>query len=133
MQNQKKLKSDRFTIKYVNYGIANRFSGKHIEINKKLKDIRYKELLQALIKHEKAHTDDAFSIKDIYLDIEFEDIRGKELKQLYWKFFLTTPSAWVQLLPLYKSPYKGWSIDVPLLMFWICLIAELILLGIIFV
>lgn len=47
-------------VKYVNYGIANRFSD-HIEINKNIK--KYPNLHRFILNHEQEHTD-SFSVGD---------------------------------------------------------------------
>ncbi len=83
-------------IKYVPYGIACRV-GNTIYINERLKS--HRKLYNAILKHEKNHTED-FAMKDILLDIHLDELNG--LKREYYKFIISNPSSWVEFLPIKK-------------------------------
>lgn len=109
---------EKFKIEYVNYGIANRFSGKRIEIHSKLRQNKYAPLLKEIIAHEKSHSDGG---KDFVRDMKI-DLMWLKHPNLYWYFFFTTPSAWIQLSPIYPSKGKAY-IDTNLAVFWGCVLA----------
>lgn len=113
----------RYIIDYVDYGIANRFPNRRIEINKALLQKRYKPLLKEIIAHEKAHTDKGFSSHDLWLDMQ-----GFKNKALYNSFIIRHPSAWLQFSPFYRSKQQ-WYFDVSLSIFWGILILEMVLIG----
>jgi hypothetical protein len=110
-------------IQKTEWGIANRFNNNYIEINKKLFLKKYKPLLNEIIKHEKQHTDEGFSLRDLLLDLQ-----GFENKKLYWSFIFTTPKSWVQFSPIYKSMKGGWYFDISVFILWI-IIGLTLLLG----
>lgn len=101
-----------FRIAFVDHGIANRFSGKYIEVNRKLLRPEYEPLFFELLNHEMQHTDRGYTLKDIKLDTE-----GFKNKWLYYKFIITTPSSWNQFFPFYKSRGR-WVLDLGLLWTW---------------
>ena len=84
-------------VKYVNYGIANRFPGR-IELNANLKKPEYKILHDELLQHELAHTNTGYSRQDFNLDLH-----GFKNKKLYWKFVLLHPRTLIQFSPVYPS------------------------------
>lgn len=102
-----------FRIEYVNYGIASRYKGKYIEINKKLLQNQYEPLLIEILTHEISHSDIGYSRKDFELDLQ-----GFKNRKLYWKFILTTPNSWIQFLPLYHSNNK-WKVDFSVFWLWL--------------
>ena len=102
----------KWTVEYVNYGIGNRFPGRYIELNNKLKKKLYSPLHDEILNHEKGHSE-SYSIHDIK-----HDIGWLKNKNLYRKFVLTTPNSWVQFLPIYKSQ-RGWAVDVTLSTLWL--------------
>jgi len=81
-------------LKIIDYGIACKI-GETIYINKDIK--KYPKLWNALLKHENEHTDD-YGIKDILID--FRGSHLNSVKRTYYKFLLTHPRAWIQLLPI---------------------------------
>ena len=98
----------KFKVIFVPYGIANRYSGRIIEVHEKLLDTKYRALLYEIVKHEMSHSDSGYSRKDFFLDIS-----GFKNRKQYWNFILTTPSSWWQFLPLYKSRgrfFWDWSV-----------------------
>lgn len=99
-------------INYINWGIASRV-GKNVYMNWRLKS--YPRLRNALLKHEKGHTDD-FTIKDFIHDVEVKDIKG--LKQEYYKFIIQNPTSWVEYLPI-KKYGNTLLFNVPLSVIWI--------------
>ena len=99
-------------LKYIEYGVASRV-GKVVYINKRLKS--YPKLKNALITHEKTHTDD-FKMKDILLDVNVKELKG--LKREYYKFVAENPSAWIEFVPI-KVYDKTLVINPLLLLIWI--------------
>ena len=100
------------SVEFVSKGIANRFDDR-IEVHEKLTLPRYKPLLIEIIKHELNHSDRWWSIYDLRHDIGAFKNRG-----MYWRFVLTTPSSWIQFLPIYPSKGK-WYFDITLIIFYI--------------
>ncbi len=96
----------------VNHSIANRFDG-YIEINKNLK--KYPNLLKPILAHEKAHTDEPWSVKDFKLDF-FSDnkVDGWELL----KFMFKHPKSFSQISPILYSKKKGFIIDINLMIMY---------------
>ena len=107
---------------YKKYGLAN-FFGDYIEINKKLKDNKYKRLRKYIIKHELGH------IKGFDLLHEFE-IDWKIMPSLLL-FFITTPSTWIDLLP-FQIRNKKIIYDINLLILYIFIGFLLYIMKIIF-
>lgn len=91
---------DNITIKEVPFGIACRI-GNTIYIHKDMKswDIN---LYNAIIKHEKNHSED-FSVQDVYLDISNQEISN--FKKKYYSFILAHPSSLSEFVPIWK--YDG--------------------------
>lgn len=97
-----------------NYGIADRFSDGTIEIHKKLD--YYPELKTALLKHERGHThSNRVTKKDFIHDMTTNS--QVPMKKMI-RFLVTTPSAWVQFLPIYYTKRRGWIKDDNLLIFY---------------
>lgn len=107
---------NKWNIEYKNWGIGNRFPNYRIELHKKLKTPRYLQLHDEILKHEKSHTDSGYSIKDLGLDCWWVKNSGR-----YWEFILTTPSSWVQFLPVYSSKGK-WYLDINVSLLWLGLL-----------
>ena len=80
-------------IKKINHGIACRI-GNTIYYNKALE--HYPNLLQAILKHEKKHTE-GFTMSDIKMDLKNEEIAP--FKKEYYDFILKYPSSLTELLP----------------------------------
>lgn len=88
-------------IKHINHGIGCRI-GETIFLNKKL--LKYPRLHNAILKHEKAHTEGArYSSEDLLLDFKGKHL--KELKKEYYGFILKHPSSWTEFLPFWV--YEG--------------------------
>ena len=100
------------TYEYINVGIACRVGDK-IFLNKQLK--YYPKLRNAIIKHEKNHTDE-FTIKDIFLDLNIEELSG--VRREYYKFIAQNPSSWIEFLPI-KKYGEVLLFNFPLLLVWI--------------
>jgi hypothetical protein len=91
---------------YVPYGVANRFQD-CIEIHKDLK--KYPNLLKPILKHEFSHTDvPGLTWEDFKIDF-FGKISLN--RWTLYRFMLSRPSTWVQLLPFYFHPKRGLVID----------------------
>lgn len=90
-----------------NWGVANRFPDNTIEVNKHLKD--YPHLYRPIMSHEKNHTNDTFSWKDLKHDIN-SDHKIKQMDLL--AFMIRHPKALSQLLPFYYSRKRGFVIDI---------------------
>ena len=98
-------------LEYINWGVASRV-GNTVFLNKRLK--YYRKLKNALIRHEKAHTED-FSMRDILLDLDLQDLKG--VKKEYYKFIVQNPTAWVEFLPI-KKYGDVILFNLPLLFIW---------------
>jgi hypothetical protein len=85
------------TIKYVPYGIANRFQDGHIELNEHLP--KYPELHDAILRHELSHTDNpGFTKEDFILDLSPTNVNYFKL----FGFIFSHPSSLFQFVPVYK-------------------------------
>jgi hypothetical protein len=107
---------------YCSKGLANYYPEQNIvEINKALK--KNKLLRDYIVKHELGHK------KEFDLQHEFK-INWKIIPSLFW-FFITTPSCYIDLLPIQK---KGKNIvyDLNLLILYALVILCIITLIIIF-
>ena len=93
----------------VNHSIANRFSD-YIEINKNLR--KYPELLEPILKHEKAHTNKTWSLHDFKLDF-FSNSKVNSFSLM--KFMFKHPRSFLQLSPILYSKKKGFIIDFNIL------------------
>lgn len=107
-------------IKLIDYGIAVKV-GDIIYINKDVK--KYPKLYNALINHEKAHTD-TFELKDVIIDLNGTHL--KDVKKLYYKFILKHPKSLLHFVPVLKYGGK-WSIDLIMLFAWLFLLFMLAL------
>ena len=105
-------------VKYVNYGVANRF-GDNIELNEKLKEPQYKELHDYALKHEQQHTSKKASFTDMFHDF-FGD-RPMIVNKQYWNFLRNVPSSRIQLSPFYPAHGRIYT-DVNLLVFYLMII-----------
>ena len=98
-------------VRYVKYGIANRFDD-YIEINENLR--LYPELHSAVLQHELAHTDKkGFNKDDFLLDIGPSKVN-------YWKlmkFMIMNPKSFLQFAPFYKQG-KTFVYDINLCIVW---------------
>ena len=106
------MKSQKFNIIEVDKGIANRLPNYTIEINRKLNQEEYIQLLHEIKIHEMKHSE-GFAFKDILLDL-----KGFKHKKLYWKFVFSNTSSWWQFLPFYKASDKKIYWDLTLLLAW---------------
>lgn len=103
---------------YVPYGVANRYTDNVIEVHKDLKD--FPNLLKPILKHEMSHSDvPGLTWADFKIDF-FGNISLKR-RNLY-RFMLSRPNTWVQILPFYFHPKRGFVIDLNRSIFYlICL------------
>jgi hypothetical protein len=109
-------------IKEIDYGMAYRI-GKKIYINKNLK--KYPLLYNAILKHEKAHTDD-FELKDLMLDLTGKYLN--KVKKDYYLFFIRYPKAFVHFIPIFKLENK-WTFDIIMLIVWLIFLFMMILIS----
>ena len=89
-------------IRYTKYGLAG-YYGDHIEINEKLKDIRYTKLHGYILNHELKHSNSFDLIHDLKLN--------KQILPLI-SFMLKNPKTWTSLIPIeYKEDtvYTDWN------------------------
>jgi hypothetical protein len=93
-------------INFTSWAVANNF-GSFIEINKDL--LQYPQLLAPILQHELSHSDKSWSFHDFKVDF-FESTSIKRLELL--KFMLKRPRTWIQLLPFYWTPSKGFIVDI---------------------
>lgn len=92
--------SKQIHIKYVKWGIANRF-GDVIELNHHLKKPKYKLLRNWIIKHEISHDEGPVTFNDIRLDVVDTFFRPKIIiKEMFW-FNIKHPTTWVQSSPIW--------------------------------
>ena len=99
-------------IKYVDWGIANRFSDR-IEINKHLKD--YPNLLIPILRHERNHTDETFTVHDFKLDF-LSNSKVNQWEML--KFMFKYPKSFTQLLPIIYVKKKGFIYDINMIIMY---------------
>ncbi len=99
-------------LKYINYGMGNRV-GETIYLHKKLK--KFPELHDAILKHERNHTDN-WNLKDVMIDISNKELKGKKIE--FYKFILTTPSSWINFFPVMKLD-DNWCFDLSLMIFYL--------------
>jgi len=107
-------------VQIIDFGIAFKINNV-IYLHKNLKN--YPKLREALLKHEKKHTDN-YKLKDILLDLTGGYL--KDVKRDYYRFLFTEKKAWYQLLPLIRIR-KKWIIDPLLSIIWTMLLIELVL------
>lgn len=107
-------------IKLVDWGVANRF-GDVIEIHKDL--IKFPSLFSPILEHELSHTNEkGYKFDDFKADFfPQQNIKRREL----WKFMLKRPKTWIQILPFYYQPSKGFVYDVSKIILWLILISAL--------
>ena len=104
-------------LSYVSSGLGNNF-GNEIELNEHLKE--YPELHSAVLSHELAHTNQAFTLKDLKLDLSKPEVNSMDML----KFMLKYPKSFSQLLPVYYSKKHGFVYDINLILIYsvtICL------------
>lgn len=111
-----KLTSINLPIKFVNYGLGNRFDD-CIEINRRL--ISYPYLLDEVIVHECKHSDAIWSWKDMWMDMKVSS------PGLLW-FVFTHPSTWCDFSPIWFR-HGTLVIDMNILIFTSILLIGLIL------
>jgi hypothetical protein len=112
-------------VKYVNYGIANRFENV-IELHEQLKEERWKDLHDYALEHEKKHTAKMFSFWDM-----LHDYFGRQpfkIKKQYIQFLKDVPSSRIQLSPFYPA-HGHINIDANLLFFYVAMIAMTVVIG----
>ena len=112
----KKLRSKELPIKFVDYGLGNRFDD-HIEVNRRLIDYPY--LLDDVLVHECEHSDAFWSWKDMSMDLKVRS------PGLMW-FVCTHPSAWCDFSPIWFR-HGTLVIDMNILIFTSILLIGLIL------
>ncbi|MFW6173153.1 MAG: hypothetical protein ACOC5T_05355 [Elusimicrobiota bacterium] len=84
-------------IKYINFGIACRVKNR-VYLNKKLLKKKWKKLHDVILEHELSHSE-GFNKKDMINDINNYEL--DPVKKEYSSFVTSTPSAWVEYLPLW--------------------------------
>lgn len=108
-------------MRYVSWGIANRFPGK-IEMNKKLLQPKYIPLHNELLVHEMQHSDINHNWNDFKQDIHLK----LNHKWLYRWFILSTPLSWINFSPLYisegeyyfdKNLFGTWFLSIAVVIF----------------
>ena len=107
-----KKNSFKMKLKYVDYGIGNRI-GDTIYLHKKLKN--HPRLHNQILQHEKKHSSD-WNLNDFFLDFKNEEIQG--VRKEYYGFVLTTPSSWINFLPITIIDGKM-ALDINITIVWI--------------
>lgn len=108
---------------YTNYGVASRV-GKDIFINRNLR--KYPKLHDAILSHEKEHTESGYSSSDLIQDIRIKQLSG--LRKEYYLFFLRHPWALTQLLPIWVYNKKV-AVDITMLISWIFAILAIFIIN----
>lgn len=83
------------------------------------------ELYQAVLTHEKQHTNN-FNRTDFFADVS--NIELRDVKTNFYKFMFKNPKTFIALLPITRID-KKWTIDIAMLVFFLSII---ILGGILF-
>ena len=106
------MSGQKLNIVYRNFGIADRFDDGTIELHRGLKEDKFRDLRNSIIKHEIRHTDKpGFTKKDFLHDISTPD----QMKTgLLLKFMMRYPSSLVQFLPVYWTKRRGVIVDINL-------------------
>ncbi len=114
------MKIKNIKIKETEWGFASRV-GDIIYMNKNLK--KDSKLYKAILKHEKAHTNE-FTREDFLLDWKGKYLRP--VKKEYYKFIIKHPKTLIMFLPFeYKD--KTFLIDPIMSLFWIAVMIMLML------
>jgi hypothetical protein len=100
------MEEKQLKVVYTNHGFAN-FFGDHIEINKKLKN--NKRLRDYVIKHELGHKEE--------FDLWHEFKIDWKVMPLLLLFIFSTPSAWIDFLPI-QIRKRRIILDINLLILW---------------
>ncbi len=87
--------------------------GEEIYLNPDL--YNYPKLYQAILTHEKKHTE-SMTKHDFLMDLSNKDLRG--VKKSYYKFIIKHPRTLLGFLPLSKVG-EHWTFDVTLFIFWV--------------
>jgi len=107
-------------IKLVDFGIANNYHD-CIEIHKDLP--KFPKLYDAIMQHEKGHEGLNFR-EDFKLDIN--NVPGLDYGELR-NFMYSRPKTWLQFLPIWKHPTRGWIYDKVHLLIYGILITSILL------
>ena len=118
---------EQFKIIYRSYGIADRFPGEVIELNKHLK--KWPTLHKALIQHEARHTNnERLNRKDLIHDLSTPNqINTWKLM----KFIIRHPFSLIQFVPIYWTKKRGLIIDYNLIIIWF-VVALIVFFGLLF-
>ena len=87
----------KLKIKYINSGIACRIGNKIYMNNRLLKD-KYRDLHNAIIKHEEKHSS-GFKKQDLIND--FNNFELEPVNKEYTIFVSSNPSTWTEFLPFW--------------------------------
>jgi len=107
-------KKKQLKVVYAKWGLANNF-GSWVEINHNLADEKHKPLRDVIIRHELDHKT-SFDLKH-----EFK-IPLRIMPSLIY-FFITTPTTWVDILPVQIRKINGerviiWDINLMIIYFF---------------
>lgn len=95
-------------IKFVNHGLANRYSFPNEEVIEMHKNLtKHPRLFRAILKHELSHTPGRYKFKDLKLDL-WDGIK----KPGYYKFLWNNKSTWTQFFPVWFTKEKGTVVDI---------------------
>jgi hypothetical protein len=98
---------------YVNHGLGNNF-GDEIELNKNLLKPEYKNIHDAIIQHERSHSDKSFTFYDLKLDLSKQTVPSLDII----KFMIKYPKSFTQLLPVYWTRNRGVIYDINLILIY---------------
>lgn len=107
----------RLKIRLTDWGVANNF-GDYIEMNRDLK--KYPKLYKKILRHELSHSNDGkYRFKDFNADfLQRQNIKRWDL----YSFMLKRPKTWIQFLPFYYQPSKGFVYDISRILVWLVVI-----------
>lgn len=100
-------------ISYIDSGLGNNF-GDEIELNKNLLKPEYKQIHDAVLKHELEHTNNLFTLHDLKLDLSSSKINSFDVIKFMWKH----PRSFSQLLPIYYTKKHGFVYDINLIIIY---------------
>jgi hypothetical protein len=104
---------------YTWWGMGNRYDDA-IYIHKDLKNKKYKVLHDWILHHELQHKGTEISKDEFMHDIQDYFNKPPEIARMYFKFYFTHPTSWLQASPItFRRNLKGkFKIGIDLMKFW---------------
>lgn len=95
-------------IRYVGFGMASVLDDEII-MHRDLLDDRWEPLRIWLLHHETQHMEGPYSWQDVKHDVRDTLFKPIEVSKAYLRFFVTHPSAWIQVSPFWIYKGKMWT------------------------